>query len=102
MPFLPVIPFAVFFACCASQFIFLRQVRRALVIRHPDIWRQLSLDAWSMDSALSRFIWSRRDKRLNDTDLTKAVSRMWLLSLAAIAAWLSLIATLFLGSALRG
>ncbi|MBO9557764.1 MAG: hypothetical protein J7515_04145 [Caulobacter sp.] len=81
------IPFGVFFACCCAQF-FLWRVRRAMVERHPDVWREISGKAWFIDKAVSRFAWKRRDKGLNDPDLTRKVKELKIFGVVTFSAWL--------------
>lgn len=88
LPF-ALIPFAVFFGCVLAQFYFLRQVRRVLATRHPDVWRELSEKAWFIDNAVVRFVWKKRDRQLNDPSLTVITGRMRKLQFVTIAAWVA-------------
>jgi hypothetical protein len=82
------IVFAVFFCCGALQFFFLRRVRQALVERHPALWRDISRKAWFIDSAVYKFAWRRRDKDLNDPELTVRTKQLLLFYYSAIGIWL--------------
>ena len=87
-----IIPFALFFGCVFSQFLLLRGIRRVLVERHPDVWREISLKAWFIDNAVGRFAWGGRAKALNDPYLMEAVNRLRLLYAVGFAAWLAIAA----------
>lgn len=87
MPLFILIPFAVFFGCVLGQFYFLRQVRRALAARHPDVWRALSERAWFIDNAVFSFVWKKREKDLGDPALSAITARMRRLHIVAIVAW---------------
>jgi len=91
------VPFSVFFACCAAQLYLARKLRQALAARHPGVWRELSSKAWFIDNAVLRFAFRRRDRALNDPDLTKTAKQLQLLYVVAIVAWLSLAALMFSG-----
>ena len=81
------IPFSIFFICCASQFYFIRRVRQMLVERHPEIWAGISKRAWFVDNAVAKFIWWRKDKRLNDPELTRVVKQGAFLYYLALFVW---------------
>ena len=89
MPAYAFIPFAVFAGCVLGQFYFLREVRRALASRHPDVWRKLSENAWFMDNAVVRFIWKKRDRALNDPQLSAITRRIRKLQIVALVAWVA-------------
>ena len=95
------VPFAVFFCCCAAQFFFLRRVRQALALRHPEVWRELSTKAWFIDNAVHKFAWARRDKALNDPDLSTKTKQLRLLYIVAIGAWIVYAAALVTGFGFR-
>lgn len=95
MPVYVAIPFAIFFVCCALQFWFLRQVRRALIERHPQIFLEISKSAFFVDQALWRFAQSRRRKALQDPELDRCVRNFNLLWAVAILAWLAIAASMF-------
>lgn len=95
------IPFGVFFVCCGAQFFFLRRVRLAMVERHPELWRQISAKAWFVDNAVYRFAWKRRDRGLNDPDLTRKVKELKTLYAFAISAWLVYAVMLVTGFGMR-
>ena len=88
MAFFIFIHFLVFAGCILSQFVFLRRVRVGLIERHPEVWRDLSLKAWSVDSAVGRYVW-RNTKALNDPLLDKAILQLRLLYGLGFIAWLS-------------
>ena len=96
-----VIPFAVFFFCCAAQFYFLRRVRQALIQRHPQVWLELSGKAWFVDNAVYRFIRRRQDKGLNDPDLTAKTKQAAILYYVAIITWVIYAIGLATGIGLR-
>jgi len=91
------IPFSVFFGCCVAQFYFLRRVRQALAERHPDVWRDISIRAWSVDSFVYKFAWRRRDRRLDDPDLTAKTKQLLRLNYLAIGVWLACCGLLITG-----
>ena len=101
MPALILIPFVAFAACVLAQFYFMRQVRRALASRHPDVWRDLSVRSFFIDNALFSFVWKKRDKTLNDPDLAKITQRMRRLQIVAFAIWLIYAVALFTGVGFR-
>lgn len=83
------IPFSVFFVCCAAQFFFLDRVKRALSARHPDVLQGLlgkSFFSFS-NNAIMKFAWQRRDRGLNDPALTKSVKQFRTLLFVAYGAW---------------
>lgn len=83
------IPFSIFFACCAVQFVFLERVKRTLATRHPDVLQSISGKSFfsSTSSAITKFVWQRRDRGLNDPSLTKTVIQFKALILLAYGAW---------------
>ncbi|PIB90299.1 hypothetical protein [Caulobacter sp. FWC2] len=87
MPILILIPFAAFFGCVLGQFYLVRQVRQALVARHPEVWREFSEKAWFIDNAIFSFVRKKRDLALNDPSLTAIADRMRKLQIVAIVAW---------------
>lgn len=94
MPGYVAIPFGIFFVCCVLQFWFLRQIRRALIERHPDLFLEISKAAFFADQALWRFALSRRRKALRDPVLDRHVRNFHLLWVVAILAWLSMMASM--------
>ena len=97
MPALILIPFVAFAACVLGQFYFTRQVRRALASRHPDVWRDLSMRSFFIDNAVFSFVWKKRDKALNDSDLESITRRMRRLQIVAVAIWLICVVMMFTG-----
>ncbi len=91
------IPFSVFFVCCLSQFYFVRRVRQLLVKRHPEVWTDISTRAWFLDNAVNKFIWRRKDKKLNDPQLTAVVKQAGFLYLFAFLVWVVYGVMLFSG-----
>lgn len=79
--------FGIFFVCGILQFYFIRRVRQVLVERHPEVWAGISKKAWFVDNAIAKFIWHRRDKRLNDPELTKVVKQGATLYYFALFVW---------------
>jgi len=88
LPLLILIPFAAFAGCVLGQFYLMRQVRRALAGRHPDVWRAISEKAFFIDNAVFSFVWKKRDQALSDPDLSRITRRMRRLQVVAIAIWL--------------
>jgi hypothetical protein len=83
-----VIPFSIFFACCAAQFFFLDRIKRSLSARHPDVLQSLvgkSFFSFS-NNAITKFAWKRRDLSLNDPELTKRVKQFKILLFVAYGA----------------
>lgn len=81
------LPFSIFACCCVAQFWFIPKVASALAARHPGIYgRMRGLSYWNN---LIWFALFRRDKGLDDADLTRHTKRLQLLSSIAFAAWLS-------------
>ena len=91
------IPFAIFFCCCAAQIILVRRVRQALSSRHPDVWLKVSTTAWSIDGAVFKFARKRRDRDLHDPILTKRTIQLQQVYWTALAAWLVMVALLVTG-----
>ena len=81
------IPFSIFFVCCAGQFFFQDRVKRALHARHPDLLQGLLGTSFFSNNAIAKFAWQRRDLGLNDPDLTKTVKQFRLLMFVAFGAW---------------
>ena len=94
MPVIILIPFAVFFVCCAAQVWFLAQVRKALIDRHSDFYLNLERSSMFPQRGLFRFIRSGQHKELRDYDLTSAVIRCRILHFVAIGSWLCVAATM--------
>ena len=97
MPTLIVVPFAVFFACCAGQFWFVAQVRNALIDRHSELFLEIERSSAFPNRGLSKFIRSSQHKDLQDPQLTSAVMRCRYLYLTAIVAWLLFAAIMVFG-----
>ncbi len=95
------IPFSIFFACCAAQFFFMERVKRALSARHPDVLQGLLGKSFFANNALVKFTWRRRDLDLNDPDLTKTVKQFKALLFVAYGAWGLCALALFSGVGLR-
>ena len=97
MPLLIIIPFAVFTCCCLAQFVFLRRIRAALAERHPDFWLEISTKAWFIDSAVSRLVWTRQARLLDDPELMARVNQLRVLYAVAFAAWLTIMGLMISG-----
>lgn len=95
------IPFSIFFACCAAQFFFLDRVKRALSARHPELLQGLLGKSFFglSANAITKFAWQRRDLSLNDPELTKSVKQLKLLLFVAYGAWGFCALALFTGVA---
>lgn len=91
------IPFGIFFGCCVAQFWFYRRVRQALIRRHPDLYLEMSLKAFSIDGAVTRFALSRKAKSLDDPFLTSAVTQARLLIGVAVVTWLVMVGLMITG-----
>lgn len=89
MPSYILIPFAVFFACCLSQFWFIKKVRDALIERHPDTFIAVEKSSIFPHQGLWRFTRGNRYKELHDEDLNRHVRNLKRLNLVAIASWLA-------------
>lgn len=96
MWFVTIGAFAVFFACCALQYWFRRRIVRALMARHPDLWRDLSRKGFFFNIAID-FASMGGDRALGDADLTRKVWQLRLLYLVAGIAFLTFAASLSLG-----
>jgi hypothetical protein len=92
------IPFSIFFIFCASQFFFIHRVRRLLVERHPEVWNDMSKRAWFVDNAVAKFIWGRKDRRLNDPKLSKIVRQGALFYYFGLFIWVIYAGLLITGS----
>jgi len=99
MPYLLFIPGGVFLLCGLAQFAFIKRIRAALAERHPDVWREMSVKAWFIDSAVATFA-RRGAKSLNDPDLNSSIDGLRVVYGVAIAAWLLMMAMLVAGVAL--
>ncbi|HEY2750526.1 hypothetical protein [Phenylobacterium sp.] len=95
MPLLIVIPFAAFACWVLGQFYAMRQVRRVLANKHPNVWRELSSKSFFIDNAVLNFVWKKRDRSLGDPELTTVADRMRKLQFVAIGVWLIYMVTLF-------
>ncbi len=102
MTLLVIIPFALFFCCVLAQFPLRRELRRVLVERHPEVWREISVKAWFIDSAVGRYVWGGKAKALNDPYLMEAVNRLRLLQAVSVAAWLAILAVILTSAATGG
>jgi len=89
MTWLPLLPFTLFAGCCVAQFWFGPKVVSALVARHPETYRRMR--GLSLPNKLFWFALFRRDRGLDDADLTIHTKRLQVLSSAALAAWLMFI-----------
>ena len=92
----------VFLGCSVSQFWFYRRIRQVLVERHPELWLSLSYKAWSVDSALMRFAFSRKGRDLGDPILNARVKEARVMLLVGLAAWLAMVVALVFGVGLAG
>jgi len=95
MPAVIIIPFAVFFACCAAQFWFLKQVRDRLIDCHPEIFLEIEKSSFFPYNGLWRFTRGRRYKALGDEELNRRVRNLKRLFLVAFAAWAAYAIALF-------
>ena len=89
------IPFGVFFVCGILQFLFLKQIRDALIERHPNTYLEIEKGSFFPLQGLQRFLRRNRYKALDDADLNKRVRNFKRLYLVAIGAWLCFASALF-------
>lgn len=68
----------------------------ALVQRHPEVWREISLKAWFIDRAVYKFVW-RGAKNLGDPDLSSKITQLRILYAVTLAAWLAFAGVLITG-----
>lgn len=88
MPFYILIPFAVFFACCLSQFWFMMKVRAALIERHPGTYLSVEKSAMFPHQGFWRFTRGNGYKALQDDELNRHVRNLKRLKIVAIISWL--------------
>ena len=88
MPIYVLIPFGVFFICCGLQFWFFKQVRDALIERHPETFLAVERSSIFPQQGLWRFAFSKRYKELGDEDLNKRVRNLRWLIVVGFVAWL--------------
>jgi hypothetical protein len=87
MPASILIPFAVFFACCAGQFWFLKQVRDRLIECHPDKFLEIEKSSIFPQNGIRRFTRRGRYKALGDEELNRRVRNLKRLFAIALIAW---------------
>ena len=81
------IPFGVFFVCCILQFWYLKQVRDALIERHPDTFLSVEKSSIFPMQGLYKFARGSRYKDLNDATLNRHVRNLKRLMILGYAAW---------------
>ncbi len=89
------LPFSIFAACCLAQFWFIQRVASVLEARHTHVYRRL----YGL-FALNRLFWFaifRRDRGMNDPDLTQRTKQLQLLCGISLASWLTLIVLMMTG-----
>ena len=67
--------FGFFFFGCVAQFVVLWRVETVLKQRHPQVWLEIEENSAFTSRAVSSFIFRRRDRALNDSVLSRTVSR---------------------------
>ena len=95
MPNYILIPFAVFFACCAAQFWFLKQVRDRLIDQHRDKFLEVERSSIFPHQGLWNFTRGSRYKDLRDEELNRRVRNLKRLFLVAFLAWLAFAVAIF-------
>jgi hypothetical protein len=89
------LPASIFVICCIAQLWFYQRVASALEARHPDTYRAIyGPFAWSR---LGRFALLRRDRGLDDPELTARTRQLQLLVIAAMASWVGLAVMILTG-----
>ena len=96
MPAYVLIPFAVFFVCCAAQFWFLKRVRDRLIDQHPDTFLDMERSSIFPDQGLWRFTRGSKYKELRDEELNRRVRHWKRLILVAVLAWMAFAVPLFI------
>ena len=95
MPSYILIPFAVFFVCCLSQFWFVKKVRDALIERHPDTFLAVDKSSIFPHRGIWRFTQNNQYKELRDENLNRHVRNLKRLHLVAITSWLAYVIEIF-------
>ena len=95
MPNYILIPFAVFFGCCLAQFWFMKNVRDALIERHPETFLSVEKSSMFPYRGLQRFIRGNRHKALQDAGLNRQIRNIKRLNVLAVASWLAYAIVLF-------
>ena len=95
MPLYVLVPFAVFFICCALQFWFLKKVRDALIDRHPQTFLAVEKSSIFPTQGLWKFTRGSRYKELDDAELNRHVVNLKRLTAIAIVAWIIYAIALF-------
>ncbi len=90
--------FAMCFVCCLLQFPFLSDVKKALIARHPEVWKDMVGSGLWFNHRLFWFAMNDRAKQLNDSDLVTKARRLKYLYLTAYGAF----AAIFITAILRG
>jgi hypothetical protein len=74
------------FAGCGLRMLWLsNRIRQILVQRHPDVWRATK---WSEGREALIFAYKRRDRHLDDVELTSFAKQVRLVIWLAVVAWL--------------
>jgi hypothetical protein len=90
------LPALIFGACGLAQFWFLQRLASALEARHPEIYRRI----YGL-FALNRLAWfaiARKDRALNDPDLTSRTKQFQAVIVIAMLAWLAMMVLLMSGA----
>jgi hypothetical protein len=90
MPSYLLIPFAIFFVCCALQFWFVKRVRDQLIDRHPDIFLKQERASFFPHNHVWRYAFDSRYRELGDPELDRRVRNLRLLLLVAFGSWLAI------------
>ena len=89
--------FCFFSLGCVAQFFVLSRVETVLKQRHPEVWQEIEESSAFTSRAVSRFIFRRRDKALNDPVLSRTVGRSAWFYYLIFAIWAMFALSLFTG-----
>ncbi len=89
--------FGLFFVGAVAQFLVLSRVETVLRRRHPQVWQALEENSIFTSRAISRFIFRRHDRTLNDPVLSRTVRRAAFFYYVMIAVWGLFALSLFTG-----
>lgn len=89
--------FVVFFACCLSQFWFLKKVRESLIDRHPQTFLDIERSSIFPLQGIWKFIRGNRYRDLGDAELNRHVRNLKRLTIVAFVSWFAYAIALFAG-----
>ncbi|QDZ06450.1 hypothetical protein FPZ24_02305 [Sphingomonas panacisoli] len=90
MPTYFLIPFAIFFICCASQFWFVKRVRDRLIDHHPNVFLKQERASFFPHNHIWRYAFDSRFRGLNDPELDRRVRNLRILTAIALGSWLAI------------